>query len=63
MLKDTFAFMIGKAHYVKYVMYLTNLYHTFCPFRHPAASLMRRLLIPRGGVASTSAQTSAGVLP
>jgi FkbM family methyltransferase len=50
MLKDTFAFMIGKAHYVKYVMYLTNLYHAFCPFRHPAASLMRRLLIPRGGV-------------
>ena len=50
MLKDKFASLIGKANYVKYVMYITNLYHAFCPFRHPAASLIRRLFIPRGGV-------------
>ncbi len=50
MLKDRFVSVIGKANYVRHVMYLTNLYRAFRPFRHPAAPLMRRLLIPRGGV-------------
>ncbi len=50
MFKNRFANLIGPANYVTYVMYLTNLYHAFCPFRHPAAPLMRRLCMPRGGV-------------
>ena len=50
MLKDRIVDAIGKDNYVRHVMSLTNLYRAFRPFRHPGARLMRRVLIPRGGV-------------
>ena len=50
MLKDRIVAAIGRDNYVRHVMGLTNLYRAFRPFRHPGARLMRRALIPRGGV-------------
>ena len=50
MLKDRFISLIGRENYVRFVMRPNYLYHAFRPFRHPAARIIRRLCIPRGGV-------------
>ena len=41
---------IGKANYIHYVSFLTDLYQSACvPFKAPGTEIIKRYLIPRGG--------------
>lgn len=60
MLKDRLAGLIGRNNYVRYIMFLTKLYHAFRPFRHRAVRLMReRLLFPGAVVLDIGANIGA----
>lgn len=50
MLKQRFIAAIGVHNYIRYVTFLTDLYHSAClPFKTPGRNIIKCYLVPRGG--------------
>lgn len=51
MFKKWFVATIGKANYVKYVTFVTDIYQSACiPFKAPGTNIIKQYLIPKDGI-------------
>ncbi len=50
MLKKLIFAVIGKDNYLKYVLFIIHVHRSFLPFKHRGNRIMKKYLIPRGGV-------------